>query len=260
MIIWLVSLAPVPAWIDKRVRGWGNAPRSCVRSTAPRCSLVHLFRREGAARTLSGPKDGKRPVAQMARLLYTAASVLFGISTLCFTARIYPPNEGKKPDKGRSLSEFLASCFGRTTHLSQPPPPLEVSMPAPAFAAPSCPRLEVICQNSFTRVFAWSVATRSPTRSSLSGRRPLLGPAALFRPGSAPRQHGVFGHISFYEIKSVFFLKLFSLPRNSQLILQPSWIHAPFRKTRSTHFVYDFFFWVGGYFCFLKGAIFGIHI
>lgn len=75
-----------------------DSPPGCFRSFALSLLQTHIPQgeRERARPVRSGTNDQrKRQMALMAGILFTATSVLLGISTCVSSARIYPPNEGK---------------------------------------------------------------------------------------------------------------------------------------------------------------------
>ena len=51
-------------------------------------------------------------MALMAGILFTATSLLLGISTFVSAARIYPPNEGKVGENCGGEGEFFAVFLG----------------------------------------------------------------------------------------------------------------------------------------------------
>lgn len=110
-------------------------PRQSAQTRLPAvfgASLYPCFKRishgerERARPARSGTNDekkGERQMALMAGILFTATSVLLGISTCVSSARIYPPNEGKTGNNsGAPFWTFSplvytpsTSCVRRTT-------------------------------------------------------------------------------------------------------------------------------------------------
>ena len=74
-------------------------PPGCVFRAFHALRFKHIFHRETQSRTCEEHNDEndkrQRQMALMAGILFTATSVLLGISTFVSSARIYPPNEGK---------------------------------------------------------------------------------------------------------------------------------------------------------------------
>lgn len=89
---------------DRRVRQWRSAPRRC--SAALRASLSNANSTGTDATSVRTRSGGDaHEMTPMAALVFTATfALIIWIPSFAFTARVYPPNEGKDLPKQRKIS------------------------------------------------------------------------------------------------------------------------------------------------------------